>query len=972
MKVSPQHPFQVVYALFEHQYLGYLFESFVVALDETGHLSLRYQNISSLNAKEFSAGLDRTDFELVNFTESMQQDVVIKRFYTRRKIHPTEFFLKVYHKEKGDKKLQETIDRYLEAIRSKILLRLSDKMIFEMANDGTPTYKQLSMESEKATVLFHFMRDPKETHYFPTIKHKGAKLDFQFKSGMILCNQPAFLLIKDKIYSFRDNIDGNKLKPFLNKRFITIPRKIEETYYRKFVSSLIEQFDVHTKGFRIKDLYFKPDAVLYFCEVQQVENAVENGGIDEKEKQVMFRISFRYRDFHFDGFTNTRTSVKMEKEDDSYVFYRVWRDRNFEEEKSIILRNVGLDFKPDGKLSMPREQAYRIITGKFDFLKAQGFFIRQEESSPKRYFLGNSHIEVEIKENKDWFDIHALVKFGSYEIPFIRIRRMIVAHQRELELPDGRIAVIPDTWFTRYADFFHFTESHNNKHVILKKYHVSLVEEMRSDNLVRVTMNHRIEKLRDFKKIEDATLPLGFQGKLRSYQQAGYNWLRFLDSYGFGGCLADDMGLGKTVQALALLQYQKEFRSHHTSLLIVPTSLLYNWQLEAKKFTSRLKVFNYTGTYRNKNVAAFSHYDVVITSYGVARLDIDILKKYYFNYIILDESQVIKNPHANIAKAVRTLQARNRLILTGTPIENNTMDLWSQLDFINPGLLGTQSFFKREFQTPIERKKNSEKCKKLHIIIKPFILRRHKSQVATDLPEKSESIRYVKMTSEQEEVYESTKSFYRNKIMEEIEINGMVKSQFLLLQGLMKLRQLANHPGMVDKDYRAGSGKMQQTFDMLESAVSKQHKILIFSQFVKHLQLFKKQLQDRGVTFSYLDGSTKERQKEVKRFQEDKAVKIFLVSLKAGGVGLNLTAADYVFILDPWWNPAIESQAIDRAHRIGRENKVFIYRFITKNSVEEKILTLQENKRQLADNLITSEEHFIKKLSKEDIESILS
>ncbi len=969
MKVSPQHPFQIVYALFEHQYLGYLFDSFVVALDEVGSFSLKHQNISSLNAKEFSVGLDKTDFELIKLTESMQQHAIIKRFYARRNIHPTEFFEKIYDKQKCDKKLQQTIDEYLDTIRSKILLRLSNKMVFEMGSDGTPTYKQLSMVSEQASILLHVMKNYKETHYFPTIKHNGVKLDFQFKNAMVLCNHPAFLLVGGKIYSFQDNIDGRKLKPFLDKKFIAIPKKIEDTYYSKFISGLIEQFNVNAKGFRIEQMRFKPNALLYFCEFHQLDDLAKSR---DEEKQVMFRINFQYKIFDFDGFTGTEASVKMQKVDDSYVFYKVWRDKSFEDEKLAILRDIGLNFKSDGKLLMPKEEAYAIITRKLRLLKEKGFLICQEESSLKKYFLGNAHIQVEIKENKDWFDIHALVKFGTYEIPFTQIRRLIATNKRELTLPDGQIAIIPDAWITQYADFLHFTQIKNNENITLKKHHASLIEEMRLGNLLRVSMSSQLEKLRDFEKIQYFLVSPNFHGKLRSYQQVGYNWLQFLNSYGFGGCLADDMGLGKTVQTLALLQHQKDFYSSCTSLLVVPTSLLHNWQLEAKKFTPQLKIFNYTGTYRNKNIAVFTYYDIVITSYGVVRLDIDILKKYYFNYIILDESQVIKNPNSNIAKNISALRSKNRLILTGTPIENSTMDLWSQLNFINPGLLGTQSFFKCQFQTPIERKRDPDKCKKLRAIVKPFILRRHKSCVATDLPEKSENVQYVQMTCEQEEIYEKTKSFYRNKIMEEIEINGIIKSQFLILQGLTKLRQLANHPAMLDENYRFGSGKMIQTFDMVESVISKQHKILIFSQFVKHLQLFKKQLQSCNIPFAYLDGSTKERQQVVEHFQEDKTVKIFLISLKAGGVGLNLTAADYVFILDPWWNPAVESQAIDRAHRIGQENKVFIYRFITKNSVEEKILTLQRSKRQLARDLISSEQSFIKQLSRQDIAAVLA
>ena len=462
-------------------------------------------------------------------------------------------------------------------------------------------------------------------------------------------------------------------------------------------------------------------------------------------------------------------------------------------------------------------------------------------------------------------------------------------------------------------------------------------------------MDRKLERLRSFDKIEDYPLPQHFRGELRPYQKAGYNWMHFLNRYKFGGCLADDMGLGKTVQTLALLQHQKELLTQNgegptTSLLIMPTSLIYNWEMEAQKFTPELNVFIYTGTHRDKNVEQFANYDLVLTSYGIARLDIDILSDYYFNYIILDESQAIKNPGSNIAKAVRELNARHRLILTGTPLENSTLDLWSQMTFINPGLLGTKSFFKNEFVQPIEKKGDASKTEKLYSIIKPFMLRRQKWQVATELPEKVENVTYCTMTDEQEACYEEAKSFYRNEILDLIETKGIQKSQMLLLQGLTKLRQIANHPKMVDENYRDSSGKLEDMVHMLTSAVSEGHNILVFSQFVKHLTLVSEQLEHLEIPYAYLDGSTKDRRGQVESFQQDEKLRVFLISLRAGGVGLNLTKADYVFILDPWWNPAVEAQAIDRAHRIGQENRVFTYKFITRDTVEEKILRLQRNK----------------------------
>ena len=317
------------------------------------------------------------------------------------------------------------------------------------------------------------------------------------------------------------------------------------------------------------------------------------------------------------------------------------------------------------------------------------------------------------------------------------------------------------------------------------------------------------------------------------------------------------------------------------------------------------------------------------------------------------------------------LVGKHRLILTGTPLENSTLDLWSQMSFINPGLLGTQAFFRKEFLKPIEKHQDEGRTRRLHALIKPFILRRHKAQVATELPEKVESIQYCRMSERQEQEYEAAKSHYRNKILEHIDQQGISRSQLVLLQGLTKLRQLANHPKMTNPAYEGDSGKMKDVVHRLEMAIAEGHKILVFSQFVKHLAILRAYLDENKLRYAYLDGATRARHEQVTLFQTDARVSVFLISLRAGGLGLNLTAADYVFILDPWWNPAIEAQAIDRAHRIGQENKVFTYKFITQQTVEEKILALQRSKQRLASELITTEEGFVKSLSKEDVLSLL-
>lgn len=975
MKVSTSKPFEIVYSLFQHEYLGYLFESFVVQLDEKGNLTFLSQNISIRNAQEFSAKLDDKDFEIISLIDSMQQDAVVK-FFEKRRMKAEEFFVKHYQKENPNQVLINEVDKYLEKRRAKILSLVRGKQLYEMSNDGEPAGKKLKIQEEKASILFHFRRNEDNTHYFPTIKHNGEKVEFQYQNAYIVCNEPAWLVVGNKLYSFHKDLDGKKLQPFLNKKFIAIPRKVEDTYFRKFVVPLVASFDVYAKGFDIVTETYKPVPHLIFSVVsaRPTNSLFDNDGSGQitVEDRILFELSFSYGDYKFKADFLAPVSVHLEHVGDDYTFHRIKRSLENEKKSIELLKKLGLELK-HARATLDKGKAFAWIQENLEQLTEEGFLVHQNKKEEKRYFIGKSRISLEVHENIDWFDIHGTVQFGPYEIPFVKLRKLILKKQRELVLPNNEVAIIPEAWFTEYTELFAFMEEQKQagEPFTLKKYHLALVQDMENNNLAKLSMSQKLHKLKEFETIEDHPLPAKFQGELRPYQKAGYNWLQFLDKYKFGGCLADDMGLGKTVQTLAMLQHQKEMGHKNASLLIMPTSLLYNWQMEAQKFTPELKVFVYAGSTREKDIEKFGQYDLILTSYGITRMDIDILVQYNFNYIILDESQAIKNPNSNIAKAVKKLRARNRLILTGTPIENSTMDLWSQMTFINPGLLGNQTYFKNEFLIPIEKKNDDHKTNKLYTIIKPFILRRHKSQVATELPEKVENIQYSTMTTMQEEKYEEVKNMYRNKILDHIEESGLRGSQFLLLQGLTALRQIANHPKLIDPEYIGDSGKLEDVTYMLQNAIGKNHKILVFSQFVRHLQILKQFMKSKGINYAYLDGKTRDRQAVVDQFQGDDDVKVFLISLKAGGVGLNLTKADYVFILDPWWNPAIEAQAIDRAHRIGQENKVFTYKFITKNTVEEKILKLQQKKKALANELITTEESFIKHLSKEDISSLL-
>jgi SNF2 family DNA or RNA helicase len=537
-------------------------------------------------------------------------------------------------------------------------------------------------------------------------------------------------------------------------------------------------------------------------------------------------------------------------------------------------------------------------------------------------------------------------------------------------LPDGSLAVLPETWFTKYKNIFEFGKSDDGS-LKIHKQHFSLLTDAFNEEERKGYA--KLEKLLIPDKLPVLKHPAGLNCVMRQYQSDGLSWLNFLQTAGLGGCLADDMGLGKTIQTLALLQYNKEnfianeqnnnetelslfhkAESKITSLIIVPASLIYNWENEIKRFVPGMNVYSYKGNQRKKSTSYFQNFDIILSSYHTVRQDIELISIFNFHYIILDESQVIKNPASMLYRTVTRLKSEFKLVLTGTPVENSLTDLWTQLNFVNPGLLGDLAFFRREFAKPIEKMGDDEKELKLRKIIQPFILRRTKEMVARDLPPVSEQTVFCDMSDDQFKLYDEEKSSVRNSILKSISSTGTEKSAIIVLQGLMKLRQLANHPVLTNEEYEFGSGKFETVLQDMESVISEGHKILVFSSFVKHLDLYAEELRKKRIRFAMLTGASTKREKIVNSFQNDPENKIFLISLKAGGVGLNLTAADYVFILDPWWNPASEMQALNRAHRIGQQKSVFVYRYITSNSIEEKIVKLQERKSQLADIFISS------------------
>ncbi|MDR1323554.1 MAG: DEAD/DEAH box helicase, partial [Candidatus Margulisbacteria bacterium] len=570
----------------------------------------------------------------------------------------------------------------------------------------------------------------------------------------------------------------------------------------------------------------------------------------------------------------------------------------------------------------------------------------------------------------DWFDFTPLYKIKDNVFTHAQIEELIADNKEYVRLNDGSLIKVPKQEFAYLQSYL----AGRSKKTAAGKYQVRKYDLYYLYSGVREQMSAQVDAslqtllaaLENFSGVAAAPLPTGVQGQPRHYQLHGFNWLYFLHEHSFHGILADDMGLGKTLQVLLLLASLKQSgRLEYPALIVAPTSVVYNWVAEINKFTPDLKVLVLSGSRdRILKFKEAANYNIVITSYALLRNDLAHYSGQQFDYLVLDEAQYIKNPKTGIAKAVKCLQTRWRLALTGTPIENSLSELWSIFDFLMPGFLSSLSFFRAMYNDEPERVR-----KKIH----PFILRRAKTEVLTDLPPKNEIDSFCELLPEQEALYLKVLQAQKRELLSALRATDINKMQLNILAGLLKLRQVCCHPALV-KDERliVESAKFNQFKELTAEILANGSKVIVFSQFVEMLSIMRKYLDDEKIKYAYLDGATKDRQRLIDDFNADAKTPVFLCSLKAGGVGINLTSANYVIIYDPWWNPAVEQQAMDRAHRIGQTKEVFVYKLITKGTVEEKILALQKKKKSLIDAVITSDAAAEKKITREELEELLA
>ena len=532
-------------------------------------------------------------------------------------------------------------------------------------------------------------------------------------------------------------------------------------------------------------------------------------------------------------------------------------------------------------------------------------------------------------------------------------------------LSDGTSALINRKYIEKLERLF--KDSDDKKKVKLSFFDLPVIEELIEDKIFTQEMNKSRSFFKGINSVKDYDIEAPkVKAKLREYQEYGYKWLAYLMDNNLGGCLADDMGLGKTLQAIAVLTRLHEVKGKK-SLVIMPKSLIYNWEGEIKKFSPKLKVGIYYGNFRNTDIIKKN--SVILTTYGTIRNDIEALREMQFDTIILDESQNIKNINAQTTKAIMLLNSKNRIALSGTPIENNLGELYSLFRFLNPAMFGTAEEFNTYYAVPIQKENDPEAIEELKKKIYPFILRRVKKEVLKDLPDKIEKTMFIEMNPEQKKLYEERRSYYYKMVNSQIKENGLGKTQFFILQALNELRQITSCPE--SKSNGVMSSKREVLVNNILEAVENGHKVLVFTNYINSIENICEDLEKNNINYLSMTGSTKDRQSLVDKFQKDNKYKVFIMTLKTGGVGLNLTAADTIFIYDPWWNKTVENQAIDRAYRLGQDRTVFSYKLILKDTIEEKILQLQDTKSKLLDSLISEDSASVKTLTEKDIEFIL-
>ncbi|MES3017931.1 MAG: DEAD/DEAH box helicase [Bacteroidota bacterium] len=751
---------------------------------------------------------------------------------------------------------------------------------------------------------------------------------------------------------------------------------VHASQYKEFKRQLLERLEYNIP---IDYQYIKPATPLQLEQYEAEHNLEKIIYLSDFGSQIMIIPVMRYGEAEI----HVRSGRQVYQLDSKGNEFMIYRDNNEETAFTSLLvrQHPFLEEQLTNGLHYFYLHKKRFLEEEW-FLNAFEEWERNDitilgfsELTGNRLNPNKAKVTIHVISGINWFNTIINVRFGKKKAALKNIHRAIRNKTRFIRLDDGSQGILPAEWLEKFTNYFNAGEIINDETIQTPKSNFSAIEKYYEEKLWSEEVKNEIsiyrKKVGDFDTIKPVNTPEELNATLRPYQKKGLDWLNFLDDFNFGGCLADDMGLGKSLQIIAFILSQRDKVKMNVNLLIVPTSLVFNWQAELAKFAPSIRVKILHGADRKKSSEDWPSYEVVLTTYGTLLSDINHLKGYEFNYIFLDESQNIKNPESQRYKAARTLTSRNKITITGTPIENNTFDLYGQLSFACPGLLGSKQYFRDIYSTPIDRFNDSRRAMELQHLIKPFILRRTKQQVASELPDKTEMVLYCTMKPEQQKIYDAYEKEFREYISA-TDNEELKKNPMNVLKGLTTLRLICDSPQLLPDKKLTGesSAKIDTLIEQIENKRT-DHKILVFSQFVGMLDLIKKELVDRDISFSYLTGKTTRREEVINEFQNDTKIRVFLISLKAGGTGLNLTAADYVYLVDPWWNPAVENQAIDRCHRIGQDKHIVAVRLICEATVEEKILKLQSTKKDLMNTLIKTDGALVKSFTKDELLRIL-
>ena len=925
---------QVIIVYTEHPVFGILLIPYIAERLEDGTLQLIEQ--------AFHASPEAIE----QMNEAERQAIDIASHYTEK------YLMGAYSREKIVSRFLHKLSQDPEKVKNNIRPFIEGKlleMLTLIRENGLSFYQKqpgskvlyahhaYHVHPHDAEVRFTFHVDSSTFRYQLQCYYEKQPFSLDDQKPVIaLTASPATLLLGMNLYFF-PHIDSVRLLPFTKKKAISASAAQLEKYIDNIVIPIARYHEIITEGWDIPEERCACEALLSLEDITHSEQ--------------LLQLGFRYRDQLFTSDNGAAMKKIIYRKDSGEVsFFR--RDIVAEKKAIQLLESSGLQRIGDIHFRLSASSSEKTlvewINKHREMLQSDFQLTGHMGNTP--YCLDEIHIEQSCDDEVvDWFELHITVVVGNLRIPFSRFRKHILEEKREYLLPDGRMILLPEEWFSKYANLLEMGVQ-TEQGIRLKHTFIGAAQAALGGT--------GLKKFSGKNQIKNVSVPKALKATLRPYQQKGFSWMMHLHKLGFGGCLADDMGLGKTLQTLTLLQdiYKSPASRKAATLIVVPTSLLHNWRREAKRFTT-LSMIEYNSSIvvpPNHPGKFFGRFQLIFTTYGMMRNNIDLLSSYKFEYIVLDESQNIKNSESLTFRSALQLKSKYRLVLTGTPIENSLKDLWAQFRFIQPDLLGTESAFQKQFMIPI-RQGNTRVEAQLQQLISPFILRRSKSEVAPELPPLTEETIYCDMPEEQNTLYEQEKNSLRNILLQHPQNMDKLHS-FSILNGILRLRQLACHPQLIYPDFNGASGKAIQIIEIFDTLRSEGHKVLIFSSFVKHLEVLAEAFRERGWKYALLTGATNNRPSEIAHFTEQKDVQAFLISLKAGGVGLNLTQADYVFIIDPWWNPAAESQAIARAHRIGQDKQVIAYRFITQNSIEEKILYLQDEKRKLAETFVTDSE----------------